>query len=431
MKKGNKRITLIALIITIIILILAMVSIKIIMNGGIIIKAQYAMDKYIIEDEKEKISLAYGEYRMAQLNHLNHTMQDALDNHKADAVATDVENGWNITFNKTKHQYYLTNDGKISMIEQEVALEEGSLAKAYVDGNLKIAHQVDYKPASGYSYTSLKENTGIAFEQTLSTDDYQTCNGMSSTRWQVLGVNERTGVVNLIASEPIKVKVNSENKEYQLWKKEGYEHGREELNNLCKVFGYGKGASGARSVNEDDINSILGYEKTHFKLNNMDLGDNVKGNLKYQYSLTYKTNITTWEEDNLFLINGENTKLYNSGKTFKDISGNTATDKNPITIESKVYLYSRSDFEDKIEDTILNMVFKDQYYLANQVICGLPKWTSWGLYRINNSGIDSAVVYYSDGLDNPAEYGVRPVVSLKANIKGTKDEDGVWQLLDK
>ena len=84
-----------------------MVSIKIIMNGGIIIKAQYAMDKYIIEDEKEKISLAYGEYRMAQLNHLNHTMQDALDNHKADAVATDVENGWNITFNKTLNKILL------------------------------------------------------------------------------------------------------------------------------------------------------------------------------------------------------------------------------------------------------------------------------------------------------------------------------------
>lgn len=56
--KRNKGITLIALIITIIVLlILAMVSIKLVLDGGIITHAQNATKSYTIEEEKELIAL--------------------------------------------------------------------------------------------------------------------------------------------------------------------------------------------------------------------------------------------------------------------------------------------------------------------------------------------------------------------------------------
>ena len=66
LRKQN-AITLVALIITIIVLlILAMVSISLVMNGGIIDKSKYAVDKYSEEEIAEQLKLAYSEYQMSQ-----------------------------------------------------------------------------------------------------------------------------------------------------------------------------------------------------------------------------------------------------------------------------------------------------------------------------------------------------------------------------
>ena len=65
--KNKNGITLVALIITIIVLlILAMVSISLVMNGGIIDKSKYAVDKYSEEEIAEQLKLAYSEYQMSQ-----------------------------------------------------------------------------------------------------------------------------------------------------------------------------------------------------------------------------------------------------------------------------------------------------------------------------------------------------------------------------
>ena len=65
--KEEKAITLVALIITIIVLlILAMVSISLVMNGGIIDKSKSAVDKYSGEEIQEQLKLAYSEYQMSQ-----------------------------------------------------------------------------------------------------------------------------------------------------------------------------------------------------------------------------------------------------------------------------------------------------------------------------------------------------------------------------
>ena len=61
----EKGITLIALVITIIVLlILAGVTLRIVMNGGIINKSQTAVDKYTEESAREKLSLAIFNYKM-------------------------------------------------------------------------------------------------------------------------------------------------------------------------------------------------------------------------------------------------------------------------------------------------------------------------------------------------------------------------------
>ena len=189
-----------------------MVSIKIAIDGGLITKASKATDTHTIGAEKETIGLAYSTYQIAKIQDKDYTMQKALDEQKANATATDIDNGWLITFEgKEDSPYTLKEDGTIIEGEEQVELLEDSLAKAYADGKLKLGDEVAYTPANGHSYTSEKwgasdTGTGNDVDQTLSTDDYETSSGSKSTKWKVIGVNTKTGTVNLISAEPLKVK---------------------------------------------------------------------------------------------------------------------------------------------------------------------------------------------------------------------------------
>ena len=79
--KKQAGITLIALIITIIVLlILAVVTIGAVQDGGIITHAQNATQKHVIGDEKERIQLAYSEYKISKYEPLGRTAdQDELE----------------------------------------------------------------------------------------------------------------------------------------------------------------------------------------------------------------------------------------------------------------------------------------------------------------------------------------------------------------
>ena len=117
MKRTKERgITLIALVVTIIVLlILAGVTISLVLGqDGIFRKAETAKSEHIVAQEKELIGLAYSEYRMNKMDNESYTMQNALDAEKAGATAEGDETyGWDITFTDTGHQYTLNSNGSI------------------------------------------------------------------------------------------------------------------------------------------------------------------------------------------------------------------------------------------------------------------------------------------------------------------------------
>ena len=88
-KNYEKGITLIALVITIIVLlILAGVTLRIVMNGGIINKSQTAVDKYDYEEAKEKLTLALWDCKMGVISGGDTNLQSYLD--KINAEITDT-----------------------------------------------------------------------------------------------------------------------------------------------------------------------------------------------------------------------------------------------------------------------------------------------------------------------------------------------------
>ena len=115
--RNNRGITLVALIITIIVLlILAMVSIRLVMNGGIIDKSKNAVDKYSNEEIMEQIKLAYQEYQMSQYTDNPLTLQQAMDKAFGEGVATvsgDATNGWTVTYKG--RDYTLSANGTVDV----------------------------------------------------------------------------------------------------------------------------------------------------------------------------------------------------------------------------------------------------------------------------------------------------------------------------
>ncbi len=108
--KAYEGITLIALIITIIILlILAMTSVALVMRNNLIKNTQYAAEEYQIAAEKEAIELAYEEWVMD-----NNENADLNMDGQASVDLNDNGNGWKVKFNSSKHEYAVDKDGKIS-----------------------------------------------------------------------------------------------------------------------------------------------------------------------------------------------------------------------------------------------------------------------------------------------------------------------------
>ena len=116
---SQKGITLVALIITIIVLlILAMVSIRLVMNGGIIDRANRGVNAYNDAEIKEKIQLAHSELEMAKFTNSNLDETQFLTERLeaqglTGATVEATSDGWNITYNGKS--YPLSTNGAVGI----------------------------------------------------------------------------------------------------------------------------------------------------------------------------------------------------------------------------------------------------------------------------------------------------------------------------
>ena len=419
MKKNTQNgITLVALIITIIVLlILAMVSIKIAIDGGLTQKAKTATDTHTIAAEKEAIGLGYSEYQMALSNKENVT-KPTIEG----ATVTSTGEGWNVTFTKTNNEYELKKDGTI---------ENGSTADitprtevTYEGKTLKVGDYVDYATGTVSTWTT-DASKGTGGDINLPSTTYKT-EGMN---WRVLGL-DKNGNLELIAD-----KKTSEKKLY-LQGKAGYYNGVEQLNEMCNaLYGQGENAQSARSVNVNDIDSLLGYDKREYK------GEYIKDEnnwQKYGYGVktTYKA---TTSEGDWFRVNGSKIYTRKDGyKNFINIDGNVATDEKPITIENNSYGYNKSEIENRVSRDVLEMIFDLEHpgstggtsnlWLASQSVSGNYDSASWDLFRIDGDYIQCYWLFDSIGNRNNGDGYVRPVVTLKHGVKLSANGNGRWTI---
>lgn len=206
--RETKGITLIALVVTIVVLlILAGVSLNLVLgNNGIVSKAKDAKNKTV--EAQKNTELALGE------------LEDWMS-------------------------------GELGEIPSEMTLVE-----AFNKGLIKVGDYVDYNPQAGKSYTSVANENGWA-DQTYTVDE--------STTWRVLGLSEDGKNVLLTSGSPIKKDMNasSDNEWDQapyLYMKGAYSYVNCEkmLNDICGIYSTSLGT--ARSMTIEDINRMLGVK---------------------------------------------------------------------------------------------------------------------------------------------------------------------------
>lgn len=275
-KKQAKGITLIALVITIIVLlILAGVTIATLTGeNGILQQTQNAKTKTTEGEEKEQIRLGYSEYQISK-----HT--GGQENLKVEgATVTGTEGAWKIKFNKSGNEYDF--DGITSIGTTGPWKQEGdTITNTETKQTLKVGDYVDYDPtlganASDLTYSSPSSKTGADSNQDFNAATYKN----AGYGWRVLGVSN--GKVRLISEEFVGAGTYSDSNRtyYTLEGKNGYINGIDELKTISAIFGHGKGAEGATSITVDDINAITGYNPKSPRYNQGSWGE-------YESEVTY------------------------------------------------------------------------------------------------------------------------------------------------
>ena len=417
--KEAKGITLIALVITIIVLlILAGVTIATLTgDNGILKQADKAKTETTMGEEKEAIGLAYNGAKTEKLGGVITAGDLNTQFTKNGTKATASGEGTIKVDFETGRSYTLDDHGKI---------EEWIDIAKYV----KVGDYVDYNPTiTTKDGTTPVETSKLSYSSPIGTatehgngNSVQNFTATEKTRWRVLSIEN--GVVELISENVIKSDTNAN---FILKGAIGYLYAERELNEVCKIFGYGYGAdttkggsyttggpkdkqitgkieeTGARSITIEDINKKAGITEADYTTLDSSYG-----------SITNPTSNVYYPT-----VNGDST----TGKS---------TSAGVKNLKYTYYDYYKS----KIENTdIQNMLFNGNYGLASRCIhtkSNVAYFCVRGVYS-NHANMDSLCDGFSSYLieNTYSLYAVRPVVTLKSDIIDVSTNystEGEWKL---
>lgn len=340
---------------------------------------------------------------------------------------------------------------KVSQIAKQYKASDEDMENEYqkavnnlkVEDYVKVGDYVDYNPTiaskdgtkveeSKLSYTS---PTGTASEHGNGKTE-QTFKATADTKWRVLSI--KNGTVELISENVIKT--FDTNSEFVLRGARGYLYAEQELNEACKIFGYGYGAdttkggnytvggpldtlvtgkiegTGARSITVEDINKIAGvYEEN--------------GQMKYSDGTIINSNYgdTTKPTENIKFP----TIDINKGDNITGIS-KLAPLKN---VKNTEYSYTKNKMANQ---DISEILFGNNYWLASRSINTESTYAFCVsfVYGQNVYIGKTGVCYDLNGffIERELSGTIRPIVTLKKNVIDLSNIDSnpeginVWHL---
>ena len=429
--KASRGITLIALVITIIVLlILAGVTISALSGpNGILNNAQKAKEQTAEAGANEKINIAVG-------SSYNNT--GSFDSEK---FKEEIQNLGGSMVSEDEDTIKVSMDGYEAIINKQagdilVVVEEGeglTLLEMYINGeNCEVEnctdpthlHKGDY--VEGYTPSNPDAEVEVGKEET----GYEETEGakqkyeVEDMTWRVLGLSEDEKHVLLTSGSPMKKTVTGDEKPYLIMQgAESYIYGEDTLDKICNIYANTELADEVRSITIEDINRAVGVE----------LGtDEEENKIVYRIDDSEKTNIDQMGVlGNVYNYRSGNYAPENylidmakkEGKTLEGITEKYVGDSKAVTSYGYDYTSSQLNISQKVYDMLFKGTTYEEnlskcYWLASPGVNARPGSNAIfgpgavsGGYVLRNYNM-----FYSNGAWYAAGMAVRPVVSLKSNI---------------
>ena len=406
-KKMNtsKGITLIALVITIIVLlILAGVTIATLVGeNGILSKATEAGNKTEEKNAEEEVKIAVMGSIGTNGELENEVLKDNLN--KIENISgvpeeiTDSSYPLTVTV-EGKYSYTINKNGSIG--QEEVVTREGIEVGDYVN------YTYDQK-TTGYSLLSAQ--SGYTSNQTVSQK--------SGIKWRILNIHEN-GTVDLIADNA------STDQTIYFQGALGYNNSVYLLNDICKEL-YSNSTLGitARSINIEDIESQMNETgiaaRDAYTTNGVQYGKTKT----YTGNSAYYPNLYAKEKGSgIDIAEVKTNGIGESDNGYTSPTTETSSKASSLTITQTYYYFSNTPanyFKDYNESssTVRDMLFNTgtAYWLASRYVACTSTIAYFGLHCVGSADLGGYGLFYSSGAAfNPA-YRLRPVVSLGSNIK--------------
>lgn len=400
--RGTKGITLIALVITIIVLlILAGVSIATLTGeNGILTQAnnskvetrgaavQEERDLWIADKEASKYSNGSAETLEQLINRL--VEQNLLTEDEKDLILGNEEKGIEATGQVTiGSRTIVFGTAGTTLVDMFLAGKDCTEENCQNPDHLHIGDYVDYNPQVGKSTSSAESENGYG-EQSYTVQE--------GTTWRVLGLDESTNELLITTGTP--VKRDGSDPYFYMKGAESYVYCEKALNNVCSIFGTGEGASGARSIKIEDVNNALGVVKegniVYLKdepTENID----ISGFLGRSFDYT-NLNYTAYTPESFL-----------QEKTAEEM-GVTS-----IPLDAYGYMETAVNASDRIKELIFAGTKK--YWLASPGVFAGDNCASFGPGAVINGGaVSGGYLFNSNGYEDDNGLAVRPVVSLKSDV---------------
>lgn len=398
--RREKGITLIALIITIVVmLILVAVSVNVIIKSNLIGTAEKTVDKYKTASEEES--------NMSQIE-INGKKYDSIEDYLAGVESIPEIHNWIRTGDNIKCEHCNTS--------------------------LTIGQKLNYTKTGAGSSSISEEKSGIAKAKTdgqswATSLGVQTVNIASDdTKWVVLGVedsnkNGTNETLLLTTQTPTTEKI-------KMYGYQPYNHAVEEINRMCKEI-YG---TDARGMTIEDVNACLQYTAPAGMCGKKNSGTwtyyTVPEGTKISDLGSSYGDIWTDIQNNARVI--DDTKKYFTpscpeGTTEESVLGNIPVDGYFYHLSNDgTYLVNEanaSDTSHTITTTTKNLIFGDSnnylYWLASRGVCADYVCAEFGPGAViegNAGSVGDFILFYSDGISGGFGMPLRCVVSLRSDI---------------
>ena len=424
--KSSKGITLIALVITIIVLlILAGVTIAALSGpNGILTNATKAKEQTEIADEQEKVklsavgALAYDNGGEIKRNYLNDELTSYIGTEGIDYSLSESETApFVVKYIDSGRSYLIDENGNVS--------EYVNIAE-YV----KVGNYVDYNPTILNKEGTQVEESKLTYVSPIGSGtehgngyDNQTFTVDSNIRWRVLSIEEDMSV-NLISESVVKTNTGSE---FKIQGAIGYIYAERELHEICKIYGYGYGADTSQITQYNYGGPLDGV------LVGKIMGSGARSLIRED--IDKKVDAATLEslKQNINYGNTDNPTIEVYYPTVSTANG-VSTIAQVKNCEDNTFGYSKNTMINN--STLLDLFFNQEYYwIANRYTKTTSSEIDYEIGKVDNYSVEYGRTCSGENTRLytalMGSYSVRPVIILKSNIIDINtdyEKEGHWNL---